>query len=155
MPKKILPALLLVSFALPVVAADYTITAANVAATASTTTIKNVRAGETVTAGMPVYRNTSDGEYYKCDADASEAAATCAGIAISAGVDGSYITIVTAGRMDLGTTLAIGTQVFVSDTAGGLMPGADLDTGDYITPVGVVVAADEIIVGIVVTGEQK
>lgn len=138
-----------------VLATDLSITVGNVMPAASDTVVRVVRAGETLTAGMPVYRNTSDNEYYKCDADASEAAATCAGITISAGSDGTYCTIVTAGRLKIGSTVTVGTQYFASDTAGGIMPGVDLDTGDYLTPIGITTDTDEILVDIVVTGDQK
>lgn len=155
MLKRVSVFLLVALLALPAVAADLTITPANVAAAAGDTVVRNVRAGETVTAGQPVYRNSSDNEYYLCDADASETAATCAGITLSAGSDGTYITIATAGKIKVGATVVVGTQYFVSDTAGGIMPGADLDTGDYITPIGVTTDTDEILIGIVVTGDQK
>lgn len=156
--KRVSVFLLAITFALPAsssFASDLTITAANVATAEQGAVVRNVRAGETITAGMPVYRNTSDNEYYKCDADASATAASCAGIALSAGSDGTYITIITSGRYKVGSTVTVGTQYFVSDTAGGIMPGADFDTGDYITPIGTTVGTDTILVDINITGDQK
>lgn len=91
-----------------------------------------VKAGATVAAGQPVYRNTSTGEYELADAD-TDAASEFAGVAITDGVDGREMLMAPPGAViNWGATLPAGTIVTLSTTAGGICPEADLATGDYV-----------------------
>ena len=123
--------------------ADVTQTAANVHANGATTQASRVQFGETVTNGNVVYLK-SDTKYWKCDADASEEAATAAGIVISANVADGYGYIQTSGPIDVGGTLTAGVAYVASDTAGGIKPSADLGAGDYISHLGYATAADKL-----------
>jgi len=101
------------------------------------TQVQLVAYGATVSAGQPVYLDTSDSEYKLADADASEAAAKAAGVAITPGVDGGYGLIAIGGDIILvGATMSVGDSYLVSATAGGIMPEGDLATDDYVTHLG-------------------
>ena len=50
---------------------------------AGATVLGNAIAGEAITQGMPVYKSAADSKHYKCDSNASEAAAQCVGIALT------------------------------------------------------------------------
>jgi len=121
--------------------ADLSQTAANVAVGASTTPTRRVQAGEAITQGMPVYKSTSDSKYYKSDADTS-AASICDGIALTPASTSGYFVIAepstTAGisLVNLGATLTVGLEYYVSTNAGGICPIADLATGDFPTSLG-------------------
>lgn len=121
-----------------VTAADLSITAANVAI-ASTTGARTstVQWGETITAGMCVYKKASDGKYYKSDNDVDSATANALGIALTGGSADGYGIVMTAGTLNIGATTAKGMAYVVSDTAGGIRPVSDTwTTGEYITHLG-------------------
>ena len=134
-------------------AADLTITPADVAIKSSAPTPETVQAGEAITQGQPVYYSAADGKYYKCDSDLSEAASEAAGIALSAaGTDGYFALVRPGGVVDLGATLTKGVVYVVSDTAGGIMPSTDWDSGDYMVILGVAINTTDIQFNIVTTG---
>lgn len=111
---------------------DLSITAANVK-WVSGVPPKTVRAGETITEGMPVYRLTTDNEHYKCDAD-NDASSEFAGVALTNAVDGRDMLIAPPGAViNVGATLTAGTIYSLSTTAGGVAPETDLAAGDYVT----------------------
>jgi hypothetical protein len=116
-------------------ASDLTVTAGNVKPTSSSTKTARVRFGEAVTQGQPVYKST-DGKYYKADADASGKDAAV-GIAITPASTDEYGYIVTEGLMNVGATLTVGVIYCVSDAAGGIRPSTDNGTGDKVTILGV------------------
>ena len=113
--------------------ADITITAANVLMTSADTTTGI--AGETITAGMPVYLKSTDARYWKAQCDGTAAEATAVGIALHASLAGQPLTIATGGTINIGATTA---KVFyyLSATAGGIAPVADLTSGQYIVALG-------------------
>ena len=116
--------------------ADITVTAANVAPSSSTT--EEGTAGGTVTAGQPVYKDSSDSYKLKAaDANASAAAAAAVGIALHASLAGQPLRYAKAGPVTIGATVAVGTIYVVSATAGGIAPHGDLATGMYTTILGV------------------
>lgn len=116
--------------------ADLSQTPANVTTGGRTAVISQVQYGETISAGMPVYQDASTLKYLKCDADASLAASVARGIAQEGGILDDYKLIQTGGPINVGATLTQGEAYYVSDTAGGIKPHADLGTGDYITLLG-------------------
>lgn len=133
--------------------ADLTITVADVADGTGASFIRG-EAGELLTAGVPVYRNASDGLFYNTDADSTEAAAACVGIAITSAAAGQPVTVQTGGNLDLGATLTVGTIYVVSDTVSKIKPTADLASGDYVTILGVADAADNLVMGLLASGAQ-
>lgn len=91
-------------------------------------------AGATITAGMPVYKDSTDSNSLKpADADAAASAAVV-GVALNGAADGQPVEYARPGAViNWGATLAKNTYYVVSTTAGAVAPSADLGSGDYIT----------------------
>jgi len=116
--------------------ADLTITAANVQQ-ATTATVTQVIAGETITAGQLVYKDTTDSNKYKLVDNDSLASSKIGGIALNAASDGQPLGIATAGDVNPGATVVVGEIYCASSTPGGIAPDADNATGDYRSILGV------------------
>jgi len=84
-------------------------------------------AGETVTAGQVVYLKAADDKFWLADANA-EASADAKGIALHAALAGQPLKIQTDGPFTIGATAAmtVGEAYFLSETAGGICPRADV-----------------------------
>lgn len=117
------------------------VTAANVAPQTGATIDRSYLAGETITQGQSVYISTSDGRAYKADANASAAASTARGIAVSGASAGQPIAIQTGGDINMGATLVANTAYVVGATAGDVAPIADLTTGWYGCLLGIAISA--------------
>lgn len=135
--------------------ADLTITASQVLAGAGAV-IETGNAGETITQGQTVYRNSSDKEIYLADADDTAATATVLGIALNSASDGQPIKFQTDGTITLGAGAAPteGVIYVLSGTAGGIAPSADLATSDYVSILGVGNASNGISLNIQASGFQ-
>lgn len=108
------------------------------------TQLRTVQYGATISAGQTLYIDTADNEYKLADADDTSLDAG-RGIAITPGIDGGAGLIATGGNIVLvGATLAIGTAYYLSDTAGGIKPAADLTTGDNVVLLGVASTATQL-----------
>lgn len=85
-----------------------------------------------VTAGQAVYE-TSAGLIALADADASATTAQAVGIAVCTAAIGEVCVYAKSGATitQAGTTFGKNIPLFVSNTAGGLMPVADLSAGEY------------------------
>lgn len=130
--------------------ADITVTAANVRPVSGATQT-TVVAGETITAGQPVYKKAADSKYYKAISNSSEAS-TCRGIAITnAGAD-EQLVILSAGKIIIGGTVVLGESYFVSGTAGGIQPSGDVGSGEYVCFLGIGVTTTQIKVNIDASG---
>lgn len=117
--------------------ADLTITAANVVP-GNGAKMKHVTAGATITAGQVVYRDPTDGKYKLADCDSATAAVRSpAGIALNGASDGQPLTIIYEGLVTIGATIAAGVAYYLSPTAGGIAPVADLGSGDYTSIIGI------------------
>jgi hypothetical protein len=112
-------------------ATDLSITVANVASSGDTSArYDNGKAGETILAGQPVYRATSDNRFYKADSNAATPAYKVAGIALHSALQAQPLTICTSDpNFTPGGTLTVGGIYVLSATAGGIAPVADLTTG--------------------------
>ena len=111
----------------------------NVLASATAAQLTRGTAGETITAGMPVYRDVADSnKLKKCKADAA-GTVNCDGIALNGASDDQPLTYLRTGfNINLGATLAVGQTYCVSDlTAGKIVPIPDLGSADYVTLLGV------------------
>ena len=126
--------------------ADLSITESQVQADTSSSGARVVygTAGEAFTAGATVYWKSSDGKWWKADADASATLAAGArdkiGIAVGTASGASQIVgIQTTGSPTIGAGASVtaGAAYYVSTTAGGICPEADITTGDFICYVGV------------------
>jgi hypothetical protein len=114
-----------------------------------------VQFGEAVTPGQSVYRSTSDNKYYLADCDAASTTVV-AGVTLSyaSADDFGYIFNAPGEKIDLGATLTVGEIYVVSDTAGNIMPFADLTTNQYLSIIGIATAADALQVRIQNTSVQ-
>lgn len=95
-------------------------------------------AGATITAGMPVYLDSTDGNSVK-PADASTlVTAAVAGIALNGGADGQPIEYVTRdSALNVGATLAVGQTYVASATAGAIALESDILSTEFVTILGI------------------
>lgn len=120
--------------------ADLSITAANVVAGSNVKT-KQGTAGESITAGKTVYRDPTDNKYKLADCDSATAAVRkTTGIALHAASNNQPLLVLTEGPITIGATLTPGVAYYLSPTAGGICPVADLSAGDYPTIIGLAIS---------------
>lgn len=118
-----------------VYAADLTIT--DTTTMPGTTNVESRVAGVAIKAGQALYKKSTDNKVYLADADLSLEGATTVGIAVCNAQAGQYVVYQKSGEITLGgATMTIGVTYLVSDTAGGIRPISDLNTGDYISVLG-------------------
>jgi hypothetical protein len=131
--------------------ADLSVTAANCLPGAGAV-IEEGLAGATITAGQAVYRDT-DGSYKLADADgASATIRTARGIALNGASAGQPLKIQKAGEITLGATLTAGTTYYLSNTAGGICPLADVGTGEYYHIIGIAKSASVLLLALAYSG---
>jgi hypothetical protein len=132
---------------------DIVVTAANVIA-ASSATVREGRAGGTITAGQPVYADAADnGDLKAADNNVSAALAQVVGIALHGASDGQPLKYIVEGDLTAGATLTVGETYVLSATAGGIAPVADIST-NFVTVLGVARTAAIMQVKINATGVQ-
>jgi len=101
-------------------------------------------AGETIngaTLPVPVYQDTTDNEFYKCDADDTDKL-NFVGFAISNGTDGNPIDIQMNGIVKGFSGLDEGEKYYVQDTAGTI----GTSKGTYNILVGVAISTTELLI---------
>lgn len=138
--------------------ADLSITAANVAVSASARVNNTANAGETITAGMSVYLKAADGRWWKAQCDgviAESGSGVLRGIALHGSLAGQPLAVMEAGDIVIGATVTVGTEYYVSATAGGICPVADLASTNYLTIVGYAITTTVIRLLMTATGIQK
>ena len=117
--------------------AEITITAANVIAQDGAVK-RTVTAGETITAGQPVWRDTTASNKYKKSKADALGTALCDGIALNGASDNQPLEIIESGEVSYGAVLTAGQIYGVSDdNAGAVFPVADYASGDYPVVLGV------------------
>jgi len=134
--------------------AAITITAADVKLTLGPIIQSLATFGEAVTQGQPVRLDTSDTKHYLCKNDV-EAEAAAEHLALTPGGDADLGVLVGQGaKVYLGaaTGMVVGDSYYVGPNDGEIVPEADLLTGDYVTRVGICVAAGVLEVDINATG---
>jgi hypothetical protein len=132
--------------------ADLSITAANVISGAGAK-IVNGKSGETIVAGKVVYFDSADSKYKLADNNSATAAVRVpAGIALNAASNGQPIAIHESGPLTVGATMTAGVAYYLSDTAGGICPVADLATGEYPTVLGIATSTTVLNVNIQASG---
>lgn len=110
--------------------------------------------GATVTAGQALYTDPAANFVAKlaqCDGEAREAQVV--GIALNGGAAGQPVLVLTAGPLE-GCEAEVGVVYVLSGTAGGIMPVEDLVDDDYVTVLGIGVAAGVMMVDIQASGVQ-
>lgn len=133
--------------------ADQTVTAAEVLPLSDTQSIDGTF-GATITAGQVVYKNSSDGEWYLADTDASVTAAAAVGIALCGGGNGQPGKIAIGGTIDPGFTVTVGQIYVLSGTAGAIQLDSDLAQNDWVTLIGVGLTASTLKLNIYASGVQ-
>lgn len=128
-----------------------TITAANVAPQSNAVFADHI-AGETITAGMSVYIDTTTGKAMKADANASAASAVARGIATHGASNGQPLRVQVDGDIAMGATLTVNTAYIVGATAGDVAPIADITTGWYGALLGIAISTSVLRLGIRNTG---
>lgn len=133
--------------------ADLTVTAANVVNNGGTTA--NDIAGETITAGQPLYKKTStDSRLYKAENDVNTESAGVVGISLHAALVGQPIAYAVSGPINIGATTVKGIYA-LSAAAGGIAPVADLVATNRIVYLGYATStAGAFVVAIQNTGVQ-
>lgn len=116
--------------------ADISITAANVVSAGAA--VAYGTAGATITAGQMVYLDPTDNRYKLADNDSATAAVRLpAGMALNGASSGQPLAIAPSGPVTIGAVLTAGVAYYLSSTAGGICPVADLGVGDYPTIIGI------------------
>lgn len=124
--------------------AAISITAANVTKTSTTQTAVGT-AGETITAGMPVYLKTSDSRLWKADANDTAATATVVGISLHGASAGQPLVYAVPNySLVIGATLVVGSWYFLGTTAGAIVPAGDITTSSYPTCIGYAASATDL-----------
>lgn len=128
--------------------ADLVVTAASVVAGSDSTTVSGT-AGVTITAGQAVYLDATTGKWALADADSATAAQRrAAGIALNGAALNQPIKVLTSGDVTIGATVTAGVAYYLSGTAGGICPVADVGTGEYVCLLGIATSASVLRVGI-------
>jgi hypothetical protein len=131
---------------------DLSITAANVVK-GDGAVLESGYAGETITAGQSVYKDTTTGLYKKADSNSATAAAKKArGIALNGASLNQPLVIQKAGEITIGATLTAGSRYYLSGTAGGIMPEGDLTTGEDVCLIGIAKTTAILTLGILAPG---
>lgn len=145
-------ALSLAAAASPALATDLSVTAASVVA-GSNAQVEHGIAGATITAGQVVYRDSTTGKYLKADNNgASAEIRTPRGIALNGASDNQPLAIARSGNLTIGATLTAGVAYYLSDTAGGICPLADVGAGEYVVLLGLASSTSVLAVNVQYTG---
>jgi hypothetical protein len=135
--------------------ADLTITAASVVA-ADNAVKESGLAGETITAGKAVYKSPTTKKWMLADSNSATAAAkTAGGIALNGASLNQPLTVIKAGDLTIGATLTAGAGYFLSDTAGGVCPDADVGSGENVCQLGIAKSTTVLSVKIVAPGVSR
>lgn len=132
--------------------ADFTITASNVVP--GGTARQSLVAGEVISAGEVLYKKSSDSKAYKAQCDGTTEEATVIGIAINSAAAGQPVSYVeSGGSVTVGSALgSAGKALYLSATAGKLMPAADIASTNKLTIVGYSTSATALTVQIINSG---
>lgn len=128
--------------------ADLSVTAASVVA-GSNANIEHGTLGETVTAGQPVYKDSTTKKWMKADSNAAGAEARQPlGIALNGGAINQPVAVQKSGDVTIGATLTPGLAYYLSDTPGGICPIADVGSGEYVCLIGMAKSASVLAIDI-------
>lgn len=118
--------------------ADLSITAANVFS-GTGANISFGTAGDVLTAGRAVYLDVTTNTWKLADNNsATVAARTAGGIALTGSAIGQPVAVqLPGGEITIGATLTQGVAYYLSATAGGICPVADLSTGMQSQVIGI------------------
>lgn len=135
--------------------ADIAITPANVLAGPDAQTLE-ATAGVALTAGQPIYIDPTTQTAKLSDSDgATDTIKRVSGITLNGAAVGQPVKYATRdAELTIGATLAAGDVIYLSDTPGGLTKTiGDLEAGDRIIVVGVMVTTTKLNLSPIVGGE--
>jgi hypothetical protein len=117
--------------------ADLTVTPANVVPGSNASTMQGT-AGETITAGKAVYLSPTTKKWMLADSDSvTTAARDAVAVALTGSSLNQPIVVQKGGDVNPGATMIAGVSYYVSNTAGGICPDADVGTGEEVVLVGI------------------
>lgn len=118
--------------------ADLVVNAANVLPGANAQLVFGDTAGEAITAGQSIYKDPVTNKMMKSDSDSANAAAKKAdGLASCNAAANQPLVWQKKGDITMGNILTAGATYFVSNTAGGICPDADVGAGENVCLLGV------------------
>jgi len=118
--------------------ADLSVTAANCVPVAGSPPPEFGTAGETITAGKPIYLASATNRWMLADSNSATAEARQAtALALTGSSSGQPIAYMRTGDVTLGATMTAGVAYYLSDTAGGICPAADVGAGEYACLIGI------------------
>ena len=124
--------------------ADLVVTASSVTAGTGAEII-TVTLGATFTAGQVAYLDTSDSNKAKlADANDGAAKAEVEGIMLTGGASGQPGRLLRGGNYNPGATATVGQTYIASTNAGGIAPISDLQSGSYVSILGVATSASNL-----------
>jgi hypothetical protein len=127
---------------------DLAITAANVVQGANADVVSG-RAGEAITAGKAVYLDATVKKWKLADSDSATAGAKLAGgIALNGAALDQPLFVQRAGDITIGAALTAGMAYYLSETAGGIQPAADLGAGENVCLLGLAKSASVLTIDI-------
>lgn len=116
---------------------------------------QKLKAGEAITAGMPIYKKTADSKAYKADANVTVAEADVIGVATNNAAPGQTVNYLQTGNdLTMNAVLTPGAIYILSATAGKICPTADLVTGMFVTAIGVAKTSTVLTLAINASGVQ-
>lgn len=130
---------------------DISITAANVLA-ASDAEIEHGKFGATVTAGKTLYIDDTTKKAGLSDNNGAAATQAVRGVALNGGADGQPGAWIRRGTLNGLSGLTASDTYYLSGTAGGICPKADLTTGMRVIEIGFAKSASSLFVDINDTG---
>lgn len=131
--------------------ADLSITAANVIPVAGFSLYQGT-AGATITAGQVVYLDTTTSTIKLADNDATAATAVVQGIALHAALASQPLQVIIGGSLGMGAIFTAGVFYYLSATAGGICPVADLVSGKRVSQIGYASTTSNLVVQPINTG---
>jgi len=133
--------------------ADLTQTVANVRRQI-TTQRGSGTAGESISAGMPIYRLSTDNKWYKAG-NGSATLADAGGIALTNADVDEILDYAISGGINVGATLTLAEIYVLSDTVGKIAPASDLGSGDFVTILGVASSTSQLELNLNSSGVAK
>lgn len=117
--------------------------------------VQVVQYGATVDLGDPLYLDPADSLYKPTDSNASATTAAVVGVALTGGVNTGYGVMATEGTVGFtGTTFVVGDTYFCGQSAGGIVPHADLATNDWVSRIGTAFSASQLKLSLEATAIQ-
>ena len=132
--------------------ASITVTPANVSRISGNT--KTVTAGGTITAGQPIYKDTTANNAYKAAINSALASAAVDGIALNGASNGQPVEMQMDGIIAIGGTVVVGTVYVLGGTTGAIAPNVDVGSTKYKTIIGVGNTTARIDLAIKASGKQ-